>query len=583
MSLCVSRLVAAACTLALANGAHALVFDVVALSGTTALPFNAGPSTAYQFGLRLPTIADDGWVGFAPGTSLQPSAYMVGEPGHVRRVVGGGDLLAVGTPAQLRSLRVDNGQQVALALSGSSAPTIFVHFTGQVPASGAVLAKVASPATTAAYNRTGSVAFELLPGGRQLVSAANTSLTQWDAATIGPAMPYTALARTGTTTTRMLNLPGTAIPGVGTPPAGLAWSTASPLTPVEAVGGDATGHTYLFGRTTGGVALVDVRPDGQQVLVAYPGSTVPGVGAVAAGGVTPAKAQFASSPGGWLTYRASLPGVNGSVAGLGSIMRYRAGDTLEASALQVVAMAGSTVPDIVVPGSVVRLGHPTALGGDAPYDTQPELPQLDAARGLAVNDSGQVAFVSAATATPASRGWGVFLVDAQGQLSTLAQTYNIWGGVAPGTNASWAKFHDVTLNNQGLAVFSATLTGADSRKGYWYGHDRSDVQALVVEGQQIEVLPGVFKTVGRLDTGLHELDDLNTTALDDGLNNAGQFAFSVIFTDGTEAVLRTALASPVPEPATALLWLAGAAGLWRRRGQPAAGPGCASRASSAAR
>ena len=37
-------------------------------------------------------------------------------------------------------------------------------------------------------------------------------------------LPYTALARTGTTTTRLLNLPGTGIPGVGTPASGLTWN-----------------------------------------------------------------------------------------------------------------------------------------------------------------------------------------------------------------------------------------------------------------------------------------------------------------------------------------------------------------------
>lgn len=557
------RGLAAASLLALALPAAAVDFEVIALGGTTALPFATGASTNYKFGVRLSTIAEDGWVGFAPGTVDLASAFMVGEPGNVRRVVSGNDVLAIGTPGQLRSLRVDDGQQVSLTLSLTSSVAIHFHLTGQAAAGGTTLAKVASPNTTAAYNRVGSIQFEALPGGRQLVSGANSQLTQWDAATIGPGLPYTALARTGTTTTRLLNLPGTGIPGVGTPASGLTWSITSPLTPVESVGGDASGHTYLYGRTTGGSALVEVRPDGQQVAVIFPGSTAPGYGV--SGGIDPGRAQFASSSTGYLAFRAATPAINNGLAGVGSILRYQAGATVEASSLQVVAAAGSVVPDIQVPGSFVRLGHPMSINPGAPYDTQPEAIFTDSARGLAINDAGTVAFVSAATASPASRGWGVFMVDAQGQLSTLAQTYNIYGAQAPGSNATWEKFHDVTINNQGLAVFSATLVGSDGRAGYWYGHNSGDVQALVIEGQQIEVLPGVFKTVGRLDTGLHELADLNTTSLDDGLNNAGQFAFTVGFTDGTEAVLRTALATAVPEPSQALLWIAGAAVLLSRR------------------
>jgi hypothetical protein len=558
-------LTAAVAALTASPAVQALNFEVVALSGTTALPFSSGASTSYLFGLRMPTLAEDGWVGFSPGETNQIRAYMVGEPGTVRRVVDGGDVLAVGTPGALRSLRVDDEQRVSVSLSVTNFMTAHLHLTGQAAAGGTVLNKVASPSTTATYNRAGTVAFESLPGGRQLVSAASATLTSWDAATIGPGTPYTELARTGTPATRRLNLPTFGIPGVGSPANALAWSTASPLTPVEAVGGDARGHSFLFGRTTGGVALVDARPDGQQVLVAFPDSQVPGVGVVGAGGITPAKAQFASSNNGYLTYRANMPASSSQVAGLSSIMRYTAGDTVETSRLELVARAGSVVPDIAIPGSSVRLGHPTVVAPDAPYDTQPELPFVDAARGLAVNDAGTIAFVSAATAAPAARGWGVFLVDAHGTLTTLAQTYSVGGQLAPGTDATWEKFHDVTINNQGLAVFSATLVGSDGRTGYWYGRDRGDVQALVVEGQQIEVLPGVFKTVGQLDTGLHELADLNTTPLDDGLNHAGQFAFTVRFTDGTEAVLRTALVSSVPEPSAAWLALAGGALLAGRR------------------
>jgi len=74
------RLIATAALAQLALSAHAVDFQVIALGGTTALPFATGASTSYQFGVRLSTIAEDGWVGFAPGTVDVASAFMVGEP-----------------------------------------------------------------------------------------------------------------------------------------------------------------------------------------------------------------------------------------------------------------------------------------------------------------------------------------------------------------------------------------------------------------------------------------------------------------------------------------------------------------------
>lgn len=567
------RGVAAAALLTLATAASAASFEAVALSGSLALPFAAGASSAYAIDLRQPTLAEDGWVGFAAASS-----FLVGQPGEVRRVLSAGEALDLGTVSSLRAMRVDDGQRVALTLSLSSAPATQLHYTGAADGRGAAaLAKVPSAGTTAVYNRPGfggAIGFELLPGGQQLVHAANASGTSFEAGRLAVDGGHSVQVRSGSSATRILGLPTLGAPGVGTPAAGRSWAS------VQAVGGDAGGRSYLYGKQSGSgfsvnftpvvSNLVEVRPDGTQVSLLHPGSRVPGVDRPALG-IADATAQFASNGAGTIAFRADF-GIDTTDQRklYGAVLRYDPAAALADSRLGVVALPGDTVPGLGSgSGTPVRFGHqltPDSGASLSALSMLPDLLALDSARGLAINHAGSIAFVSAITAAPASAGYGVFLSQADGSFATLATSGSVTAGLAPGVEGTFAKFHDVTVNGSGLVVFSATLTGAAGRRGLWYGHDAGDLQLLVAEGQTIEVLPGVRKTVGRLDTGLHELADTRISALDDGLNNAGQFAFSVNFTDGTQAVLRTALVGSVPEPGAWALWLAGLAGLgWRAR------------------
>lgn len=575
---------AAAAALSLAQApAWALAFETVALSGTTVLPYASGGTTAYAFGLRPPTLADDGWVGFAPGDANALAGFMVGVPGEVRRVVSGGETLGGSAVGALRQLRVDEGQRVSLTLGLSPGAATYLHYTGSADGSGAAaLLQVPSAATTAVYNRAGlggAIGFELLPGGQQLVHAFNASGSSFEAGRLAADGAHSVLVRTGSSATRILGLPALGAPGVGTPAAGRSWAN------VQAVGGDASGRSFLFGQqantapTIDGAQLksnlVEVRPDGVQVAIVFPGSSVPGV-ARPLQGIHGGLAQFASNAQGSLAFRGEFGRNTTDERKLsGALLRYDAGATVAESRLRAVALPGDTVPGLLsVNGTAVTFGHklvPDSGASLSPLAMLPDNLVTDSARGLAMNDAGTIAFVSAVTAAPAAAGYGVFLSQADGSFATLASSGTIAGGLAPDAEASFAKFHDVTINNSGLVVFSATLAGAAGRQGLWYGHEAADLRALVVEGQTIELLPGVFKTVGDLSTNLHELEDTRITALDDGLNNAGQFAFSVRFTDGSEALLRTALVSSVPEPAAWWLMAGGLAllgALARRRASP---------------
>jgi hypothetical protein len=549
-----------AAALAMAPGAQALDFQVVALSGTTALPFAAGPGTAYAFGLRQPTIADDGWVGIAPGVAgLNASAFMIGVPGQVLAAAQTGQPIDGNAVTTLRALRVDSSRRVSF--TASPAGTVALHY-----GSDDLLAQPAQrlAASGTVYNRpsapSGPIGFDLLAGGTRLVSAATSTGTAYDAARLDAAGTYLPLVAGNDTASR--TLPATGLPGVGTPAAGRLLASA------QVVGGNAAGLSFVYGLQVGSGSTIDgaqvrgnlleVRADGTRQSIVHPGSLVPGV-ALPSQGINPSLAQFASA-GSTLALRADF-GRNTTLERklTGAILRADSGTDAADSRLAVVALPGGAVPGL----AGVVFGHKIGVdsGGTlAPWSMLPDNLVLDSARGLTVDAAGRVAFVSAVTAAPAAAGYGVFTSAADGTFRTLALSGTVGGGIAPGSTVAFAKFHDVAVNDAGLVVLSATLAGAGSRQGYWWGRSADDLQLLVVEGQTLEVLPGVFKTVHDLGTGLHALDDWQLTPLDDALGNDGHFAFSVIFTDGSEAVLRTPLAA-VPEPGTLALWLAGVAGL----------------------
>ncbi|MEO6279710.1 PEP-CTERM sorting domain-containing protein [Roseateles sp.] len=137
------------------------------------------------------------------------------------------------------------------------------------------------------------------------------------------------------------------------------------------------------------------------------------------------------------------------------------------------------------------------------------------------------------------------------------QAVAIRNGTAPGAGLQFRSIDSIPLqDNAGDIVFAATLMGAginaNNDQAYFVWKDGA-LSRLLGDGDQIQVMPGDFRTIGA--TGL-TLDA--THVLDLGnLDASGLFAFHATFTDGTGGVFTTQL-SPVPEPGTAGMLAAGA-------------------------
>jgi hypothetical protein len=164
----------------------------------------------------------------------------------------------------------------------------------------------------------------------------------------------------------------------------------------------------------------------------------------------------------------------------------------------------------------------------------------------AFNDLGRIAFTSGLVGpgVNSANEWGLWVQEFDG----LHLVQREGAGVAPGTPFPIRDIFQVSMNNVGNVAFTANLLRPDSDPldyGLWlYGPD--GVRLVARHGDLFEVNPGDFRQINQVNI----FDGTeNNTHRGSSLNNRGELAFSLTFTDGSSGIFLFA----VPEPGTAAL------------------------------
>jgi hypothetical protein len=146
-----------------------------------------------------------------------------------------------------------------------------------------------------------------------------------------------------------------------------------------------------------------------------------------------------------------------------------------------------------------------------------------------LNNAGQMAFHSNFTS-----GSGIW-TGKPGNLSAAVVT----GIHAPGTpdGVTFSGFggaaSELALNNAGQIAFFASTNGpAGSGGGIWATEQSGAIQLIARNGELLEVAPGDFRTISRIDKIFYPTAHNFST----GFNDLGQVAFEARFTDGTSGV-----------------------------------------------
>jgi hypothetical protein len=126
-----------------------------------------------------------------------------------------------------------------------------------------------------------------------------------------------------------------------------------------------------------------------------------------------------------------------------------------------------------------------------------------------LNDRGEVAFHARLVGGTSTEG--IFRGDGE-RTTTVA----LAGSIAPGTNGTFAQFHDIKLRNSGRVAFIATLAvgvgGVDfsNNMGIWIGTSEKDLRLVVRTG---EIIDGNVLTTLPTDDGGRNQFDMNENAV----------------------------------------------------------------------
>jgi hypothetical protein len=124
-----------------------------------------------------------------------------------------------------------------------------------------------------------------------------------------------------------------------------------------------------------------------------------------------------------------------------------------------------------------------------------------------------------------------------------------YGDQAPGTAARFSHVWWTLANSQGQRVYIAELNNDDENPnndaGIWAEDETGVLQLVVREGDTIETKPGLFETIS--------FDSLHSELR--GFNDRGEILFT------SQGAVYLATLNPIPEPASIVLFIVGAAPL----------------------
>lgn len=186
-----------------------------------------------------------------------------------------------------------------------------------------------------------------------------------------------------------------------------------------------------------------------------------------------------------------------------------------------------------------------------------------------INAQNLIAFTAS---TNAATGFNaVMTMDTTGRLTSIVQQGEvaIVGGNPLGGDATFSSPNNVQLNALGQMVFTSTLTntpdggifgGPGGNNSAFFGWDpTAGLQLIARNGDQFQVAPGDVRTISGFNPG-------SATGNQDGhavgLNNSGQVAFTLYFSDGSAGVYLATIPTP---GAAGLLGMAGLLASRRRR------------------
>lgn len=261
--------------------------------------------------------------------------------------------------------------------------------------------------------------------------------------------------------------------------------------------------------------------------------------------------------------------------GFGANTWTRSGETLFSSTLRGGDVVGTTNDLALFKGGVGTLSLAARKGAVAPGTDATFLTFNNSS--LTLNDNGRICFqatVAGGTSTTAN-DIGLW-AGAPGALQLVARE----GSVMPGTGGSLCGNFGGAVsisNDTNRVLFSTNLTGGGNPgASWWTWSPATGLRALIKNGDQIEVQPGVFKTASG---ALSSVISNNGDGAPKNWSNSGQFAANLTLTDGSRAIVRLHLPA---ESVTTSFCLGDGSGAACPCANPgAAGNGCASSAFAA--